>query len=307
MSYDAMEFRIDGEVLKPEPVNDPHRHTYVATMPPPTNRSIHRVNLRIGGSSYSFTLDVDSYRREHTFLEQRNVMSTIFTDENCLIDLWCDYHSKVGFGHFFLYNNRPSNRLEYYDLMEKYKGRVSFIDWATPYRNAESGISGQTTQQNHSIWRFSSVNFLALTDLDEYIVPDAIDLLDPRVLRNHCGLSLECYRFGCNRGVRYTEQDFIYRLTRRQSEIGADGAIVRRDTKCLVNPQQVDMFSVHKVLRSTKPVKLVEPREARINHYYPISSKRRRCDCSNMDAIADPRIIDLARSHPSELLSRRSF
>ena len=33
----------------------------------------------------------------------------------------------------------------------------------------KSGISGQTTQQNHSIWAFKNCKYIGMFDIDEYI------------------------------------------------------------------------------------------------------------------------------------------
>ena len=43
------------------------------------------------------------------------------------------------------------------------------IDWAYQYRLPISGISGQTTQQNHSIYAFRNSKYIGLFDIDEYI------------------------------------------------------------------------------------------------------------------------------------------
>jgi hypothetical protein len=43
------------------------------------------------------------------------------------------------------------------------------IQWNYPYRLPVSGISGQTTQQNHSIYAFKTSKYIGLFDIDEYV------------------------------------------------------------------------------------------------------------------------------------------
>ena len=297
VSYDSMQFLVDSKPAAPETIDDPHAHTYLAIFPQAATGPLHRLEVQIGDSHHKITLDVEHYRREQRFLEGKQAMTTMFAAENNLIESWCDYHSRVGFEHFLLYNNHPDDRRAYADLKDKHA--VTFIDWSAPHRQAESGISGQTTQQNHSIWRFSGVDLLALTDLDEYIVFDVTLPVGRPLLQGHCALSLDCYWFGCNHGAAYSQRNFIHKLTCREHEEGRKAP----QRKCIVDPRRVHMVSIHEVLRATGPVRFVDPCEARINHYRIINDKQRSCDCAMMDAVSDTRILDLYTLAPGR--SRR--
>ncbi len=114
----------------------------------------------------------------------------------------------------------------------------------------ESGISAQTTQQTHSVVRFGTCKYIGLTDLDEYIVSPVKNFWEILDDFEWCydklaGLSLETVWFGCGRGIKYDKYDydanFIDKLVYRSTV--SEGPIVQQ--KSIVNPRNVNMFSVH--------------------------------------------------------------
>jgi hypothetical protein len=48
-------------------------------------------------------------------------------------------------------------------------GTVILFKWKYPYRLPNSGTSGQTTQQTHSLWAFRNCKYIGLLDVDEYV------------------------------------------------------------------------------------------------------------------------------------------
>jgi hypothetical protein len=99
------------------------------------------------------------------------IMSTIVKDEDEYIKPWIDYHLNLGISRFIIYDNSPNNTL--CGVLDDYiqKNIVLLIKWAYPYLLPISGLSGQTTQQNHSIYAFQTSKYIGLFDIDEYINP----------------------------------------------------------------------------------------------------------------------------------------
>jgi RNA-binding protein YhbY len=97
------------------------------------------------------------------------IMSTIVKNEDTCIIQWIEFHSRIGVTRFIIYDNSDEynlgNLLSYYILSKK----VVLIKWNYPYLTPRSGISGQTTQQNHSLYAFQKCKFIGLFDVDEYV------------------------------------------------------------------------------------------------------------------------------------------
>ena len=268
----------DGDQrLRPQVVPDPHNHTYLARAPVP-RKAEYEIRIVHRDDAETFLIGPHS-------LLQGNALSTVFKDENQMIEPWVDHHRNVGFEKFFLYNNNPANRDCYERLREKYQDAVCLVDWPFPYKLLESGYSGQTTQQNHTIWKYNDLSLLGLIDLDEYIVPKREPLEIPE---GYCGLSIQSYWFGCSHGTRYHEGDFAARLVRRKRT--SEGPRSRH--KSIIKPAFVWMFAVHSVLRSSLPVKECPIELAQLNHYLTLSGKGRRCHCEIHDEVLDRSILE---------------
>jgi len=99
------------------------------------------------------------------------LMSTIVKNEDNYICQWIEYHKFLGVQHFIIYDNSSSNTLS--KVLKKYidENVVILINWQYPYYFYHSGISGQTTQQNHSIYAFKTAKYIGLMDIDEYVNP----------------------------------------------------------------------------------------------------------------------------------------
>ena len=97
------------------------------------------------------------------------IMSTLVKNEDKYIIQWINYHTHLGISRFIIYDNSTSNTLQV--TLNKYINNnvVILIKWTYNYYLPISGISGQTTQQNHSIYAFNKCKFIGLFDIDEYI------------------------------------------------------------------------------------------------------------------------------------------
>jgi hypothetical protein len=111
------------------------------------------------------------------------IFSTMVKNEDNYIKQWIDYHHKNGIKRFIIYDNAGGNdggksycskekNSNLKELLKNYleKDIVILIKWVYPKRTYPpmSG-SGQTSQQNHSIYAFRNSKFIGLFDIDEYV------------------------------------------------------------------------------------------------------------------------------------------
>lgn len=96
----------------------------------------------------------------------------VFQNEARFLKEWIEYHKIVGAQHFYLYNNESQD--EYLKVLQPYldEGSVELIEWNVP----DFQHSGQKRAYLDAIGKSKeNVKWLAIIDLDEYLVPKAHD------------------------------------------------------------------------------------------------------------------------------------
>jgi len=212
----------------------------------------------------------------------KKCLTTIHINQHDLIYKWIDYHKKIGFEKFIIYDNNY-NETENNKLIEKYKDDILIINANWSYWINNSSM-GQVVQQNHTIWKYSP-KFLALTDIDEYIN------IDPKFLFNdeYSVVSIPNTFFGCGRQTNdVNSYNFIEKYLYRE---------VQKDTlsrrKCIIKSINVDMFCVHIPITFDKKVYYLSFDEGYLNHYRKISyNKDHYCNCSDRCAVFDNSILN---------------
>jgi hypothetical protein len=94
----------------------------------------------------------------------------MFRDEARWLKEWLEYHLLIGVQHFYLYNNL--SRDSYQEVLRPYvnRGDVELIDW--PYVGTETFDAAQCDAYRDALSRArSAVKWLALIDVDEFLVP----------------------------------------------------------------------------------------------------------------------------------------
>ncbi len=94
----------------------------------------------------------------------------MFQDEAPYLKEWIEYYSMLGVEHFYLYNNSSSD--DYYEVLEPYldSRKVELFDWPSPRDKVWDGV--QQAAYNDCLKRCKKkTNWLAIVDIDEYIVP----------------------------------------------------------------------------------------------------------------------------------------
>lgn len=295
VAHGQMTCRLGNETAKSRIIPDPHNHTLILIFSHPLIRE-HEESMRPLDVEIQATGTLKKSFVLHPEPEEacEFALSTLFYDDNHLIDRWISYHLGIGFEKFFLYNNNPANRDQYEELEAKYGPKLTFIDWGYP-GGYPGGVKDtvQPPSQNHALYKYRSITWIGLFDVDEYIVPlkdKHVRQLTERVDRHRTSaLSLQCMWFGCNAGAEFNEANFPEKLTARKEH--PEGQKLRQ--KCIVNPENVDAFSIHLVLSGICPQTHIDPDIARFNHYLVLSSKKRNCEHHIFDAVQDTSIIPL--------------
>lgn len=102
----------------------------------------------------------------------------MFQDEADYLKEWIEYHRMVGVKHFYLYNNNSDDH--YIDILSPYisKGIVDLVEWSRPNKE-DYWLDDQKKAYKHCLEKCSGkVTWLAIIDIDEFIVP----VIDPDLI-----------------------------------------------------------------------------------------------------------------------------
>ena len=206
-----------------------------------------------------------------SIFENKKCMTTIHLNEYHLIPSWIDYHKKIGFEKFIIYDNK-FDKLQNDKLINMYKNELYIINanWTYYLNSYGNNTVGQCIQQNHCLWKFSP-KFLALTDLDEYInIKDHDKIFNEDI----SVLSIPNYFFGCCNNITYTYDNFIQQLTKRET---SRNELIRR--KCIIQSKYVDLFCVHIPVIWFNDINYLSFEYGYLNHYIYLNGKRKQCNC----------------------------
>ena len=189
--------------------------------------------------------------------------STIVKDEDKYICQWIDYHYTQGVNRFIIYDNSDKNTLE--PLLRKYNDIIVLIKWPYPYILEKSGISGQTTQQNHSIHAFQTSKYIGLFDIDEYLNIQSDKKLD--IFLDEIQKNIDISKIS---GFRILNK-FFYNPDNLPEEnflhmFECDNISYSSNEKNIVIPKNVKTISVH-TITSGLPICTIDPSLVFFNHY----------------------------------------
>ena len=238
----------------------PHKHTLIYSL---KMNYLEQLSLCVNDCI------IETHVNKYPCFKNEIVASTIVKDEDEFILPWIKYHLHIGVSRFIIYDNSSHETLSV--LLEDYIARnyVTLIRWNYPYYTSIAGISGQTTQQNHSIYAFQTSDFIGLYDIDEYInlqhTSTLRDLFQELIVEKNLDTNqMSCFRF-LNKFFYNPDnlptQDSKFLTISNCDEITTCGR-----EKCFVLPKQVSTFSVHMVT-SGKPMYTIDPKNAYFNHY----------------------------------------
>jgi FkbM family methyltransferase len=118
------------------------------------------VNVKFNGLQKSYILYYKIFNKIYNI-----VHTTLFKDEDFLINKFIDYHENQGIEHFFIYYNGNLD-----NIRPMIKDNITYIEWVFPYKDTNNFFT-QPSQINHALYKYGKPlsKFLLLTDLDEYI------------------------------------------------------------------------------------------------------------------------------------------
>lgn len=268
-----IELIIEGEAHIPEQIACGHRHTIVSSWAGlpyyPT------LTVRVNGTQRTVTVS------RYPDFTGKVLMSTLVLQEEKWIKQWIAFHATLGVDHFIVYDNSGNSTLRDFLKDDISSGLVVYIPWGYPYRLPRSGISGQTTQQNHSIYTWRKAAYIGLLDVDEYI-----NLKGDGSIRSH----LDAVVAGNENRVGGVE--LVSRIFRAPEELltHAGSTDFFRATLCteyifvarqkvFVIPRNVQIFSVHMIVKGL-PKRTADPDKSMCFHHYWFLSRSPRGEVS---------------------------
>ena len=238
----------------------PHNHTYVYTLKIPYTKTIQlRINNEI----------MNTHVNTYPIFKNEIIMSTLVKDEDKYIKQWIDFHLHIGISRFIIYDNSTTNTLP--TLLKSYidAQQVVLIHWNVPYMLPISGISGQTTQQNHCIYAFSQSSYIGLFDIDEYInMQKHTNIYDffKDVIKKYQLNTATIGSFVLSNKFFYNPKNLPTEDNKFLHIFNCDITTKNTNQKNFVIPKNVKTFSVH-TITDGKPSIVLDDHDIFFNHY----------------------------------------
>jgi len=258
----------------------PHNHTHVYTL----NSEIMYDSNKI----YKFMIndeEINTNISKYPSFENEIIMSTIVKGEDKYILQWIQYHIHLGIQRFIIYDNSHDNTLP--SILNKYMndGTVMLINWQYPYMLKISGISGQTTQQNHSIYAFNTCDYVGLFDIDEYIniqepFSNIRTLLEEYIKTNNINKN-DIGGFQLFNKFFYNPHHLPDDNNNFLKIYNCNDITLSGNEKNFVIPRNVKTFSVHMITKGLPIIKLSQ-NIVYFNHYIFLNKKNRGFDKTDL-------------------------
>jgi hypothetical protein len=238
----------------------PHRHTYIYKLNIEYNKNI---KIKINDCI------IETLVNKYPDFKDEIIFSTIVKDEDNFIIPWIEFHLKLGITRFIIYDNSTNFTLS--NILNDYinKNIVLLIKWTYPYYIKISGFSGQTTQQNHSIYAFRNSKYIGLFDIDEYINIQNISNIHHFFENLIIIGNIDVNKIGSFRLLNkffYNPNNLPVNNNNFLKIFNCDNITKLGHEKNFVIPKNVFTFSVHMVT-SGKPMCTINEKYIYFNHY----------------------------------------
>ena len=253
----------------------PHKHTIIYKL-----KTKYKKNINLIINNKIIKTNVNKYPKLNNLI----IFSTIVKNENKYIKQWIDFHYNLGVNKFIIYDNSNNNSL--IKLLNNYiiNKKVILIKWIYPYRLKKSGISGQTTQQNHSLYTWKNSKYIGFFDIDEYVnIQNGNNLnifLNKYISNNNLNIkNISCFQLSnknfYNPYNKSTENlNFLYIYN-------CDKIIKKGREKNIVIPKNTDAISVHTITLG-KHIHKINYKNIYFNHYIYLNKKNRGKKITNL-------------------------
>uniref|UniRef100_A0A6C0HYN4 Glycosyltransferase family 92 protein n=1 Tax=viral metagenome TaxID=1070528 RepID=A0A6C0HYN4_9ZZZZ len=265
----------ENEIFSFNLYNCPHNHTYIYTL-----NIEYKENVKLIINNNIVETKVNKY----LVYKDEIIFSTIVKDEDDYVKTWIDFHLKLGIQRFIIYDNSNKNTLS--NILSKYlqNNIVLLINWQYPYRLPVSGISGQTTQQNHSIYAFKNSKYIGLFDVDEYLniqcKKNVNVFFEELILKEKIDVE-KISSFKISNKFFYNPNNLPTNGCNFLRIFDCDKITENGREKNFVIPKNVETFSVHMVT-SGKPMYDVCYKYVFFNHYYFLNKNYRGYNVTNL-------------------------
>lgn len=248
------------------------------------------VNLTINGKLYE-NVKVNHY----SDLENETCMTTMVKNEDKYIVQWIEYHKKIGFTKFIIYDNSKSPNTRYssdenisdlesllYEFIKK--GEVILIEWKYSKSYLGIHVSGQKTQQHHALMSFTKAKYIAFMDVDEYInisnfeKQNIQDILPDILVGNKVGLQMWCKFMQNNDKLPDNDYEFL-KITHFFYCINGEKNVPsyrgNNSPKFIVIPKYINSCAIHNFtpMRKYKSALIKSYESIYFNHYYFLNKK----------------------------------
>lgn len=266
---------LDNKILNFILYKCPHNHTYIYSL---DIEYTHNIKISINNNI------INTYANRYPIFKDEIIFSTEVKNEDNYIKTWIDYHLKIGINRFIIYDNSNENTL--IEILKNYINNdiVILIKWKYPLFLPKSGRSGQTTQQNHSIYAFKQSKYIGLFDIDEYInIQSKTDInsffneiiKNKKINVNDIGSFRILNKFFYNPNNLPTDNDNFLKI------FNCDLITKKGYEKNFVIPKNVITFSVH-MITNGKPMITINESKIYFNHYFFLNKTNRGRNKTNL-------------------------
>ncbi len=246
----------------------PHNHTYIYTLSISYNKKIQLIIDNI---------EIETFVNKYSSFKDEIILSTIVKNEDNFIVSWINFHLNIGITRFIIYDNSINSTLS--NILDKFikEQIVVLIRWNYPYINNISGISGQTTQQNHSIYTFTNSKYIGLFDIDEYInmqgETNIHSFFENLIVKENININT-IGSFRLLNKFFYNPDNIVIDNNNFLQIFNCDIITEYGHEKNFVLPKNVITFSVHMITYG-KPMYTINKKYAYFNHYYYLNKANR--------------------------------
>ena len=299
---------VNGIKIKGEIIQDIDFRTILFKFPVPPSVNVTNVPLTLSYCHMDFNINLD---KELSVKKYRLSMSAIIKNEENHLQEWIEHHLRLGFEHFYLYDNKTDDQEALHRLLDPYieKGIVTLIEWSFPFKTyipevtpipLDSVYFCQLVALNHCLHKYGQeTEWLMNMDPDEYLVPKkhntVIPLLDHFQDYKISGLYIHDYVFGPNDNTNaYSTVNRFYKRSSAHSKWLNGGKVISR-------PEHVIFGQLH-VINNGEQLILISPDDMSINHYH-FNKKYKKLSSSRFDNTKYP-VVDLLALNLSTLGSK---
>lgn len=255
----------------------PHKHTYVYVSKDKIKYD-KKIKLIINNDL------IETKVNKYPEFKDEIIMTTEVKDEDDYIRQWIEYHYNLGITRFIIYDNSEKDTLS--NILSDYINNkiVVIIKWNYPLFLPSSGRSGQTTQQNHSIWAFKNSRYIGLFDIDEYINIQSdtnIHNFFNNLINEENINTQEIGSFRLLNKFFYNPYDIPSDGYKFLEIYNCDNITLSGHEKNFVIPKNVNTFSVH-MITDGKQMYNVSYKKIYFNHYYYLNKNDRGKNKTNI-------------------------